>query len=144
MTMIYLWMWIAVIAVTVVFELITLCQLVSVWFSFGGCLALLAYFLGASFTVQVVVFFVSSILFLLLLKPVVNKHVNANRKATNYDRYIGKQYRLIKGIGYEPGEIKINDLVWKVVSENGEAVDNDSRVEVVAFEGSKAIVRKVN
>ncbi len=140
----YLWMWVAVIVITVIFELATLCQLVSIWFSFGGLLALIAYFLGASFTIQVVIFFISSVLFLLLLKPVVNKHVNLNRKATNYDRYIGRQYTLIKDIGYEPGKIKINDLDWTVVSEDGEAVDKDSMVEIIAFEGSKAIVRKVD
>lgn len=119
--------------------------MVSIWFTFGGCFSLIAYLLGANFKVQVIVFFISSIMFFLVFKPLTKKYMRSKVEPTNCDRYIGKRYHLIKGITEEKsGEIKINDLIWYVVSNDGCDIEAGSLVEILAFEGSKAIVRKVN
>lgn len=139
----YFWLWIAVFFLAFVLEILTAGSLVSIWFSFGAIFALIANYFGLSFVWQIVVFILGSVLFFIIFKPLLEKMLSAKKQATNYDRYLGKRYRLIKAIDDEKGEIKINDLIYNVISNNGEAISKGEFVEVLAFEGSKIIVRKV-
>ena len=68
---------------------------------------------------------------------------NMNTK-TNVQAQEGKRYRLLEDTDFEKnGSIKINDVVWTAVSENGEAISKGELVEIVRIEGNKMVVKRV-
>ena len=139
----YFWLWIGIFVVTVVIEVLTAGALVSVWFSVAALLALVAERLGFGFGVQLAVFIISSIVFVGYVMPIVKRNLETSKEATNADRYIGMERTLRKGVGSErDGEIKINDVTWLCTSEDRIPIDEGALVEIIGFEGSKAIVRK--
>ena len=62
--------WAAVIVLFGVFEAVT-AQLVSIWFVIGAVAALISALLGATVTVQVIIFFAVSVLALVITRPLV-------------------------------------------------------------------------
>lgn len=140
------WIWLVVIAVALIIEIITL-DLVSIWFSVGAVIPfILSAIGGVAVEIQILIFVVVSALLIIFLRKYAQKLLfkNMNTK-TNIDALTGKRYKLIDGIAFEKnGSIKINDVVWTAVSENGEEIEGDSIVEIVKVEGNKMIVRKID
>lgn len=140
----YFWLWIAIFFIAFVIEILTAANLVSIWFSFGAVFALIANYLKLSFTVQIIFFLIGTVLFFILFRPILKKFIVNKSQATNYDRYIGNRYRLKTAIKFDrKGTIQINDIVYNTISNTGEELEENQLVEIVAFEGSKVIVRKV-
>lgn len=139
----YIWLWILIGIGAIILEIITSISMVSLWFALGAGISLIVAYLGFDFGIQIILFFVSSIAFFLVFKPLSKKYLIRKLEATNSDRYVGRRYILIKGINTDSGQIKINDLIWNVISNDGNGIKKGEIVEVVAFEGSKAVVRKV-
>lgn len=137
------YLWLAIFVLAFIIEIITASSLVSIWFAFGSLFGLLTSYLGFSLKLQFIVFILSSILFFVIFKPIVMKLLAFKKQATNFDRYIGKRFYLLKAINQEKGTIKINDLIYNAVSNNGDYIEKGQLVELLAFEGSKVIVRKV-
>ena len=73
--MTYTFIWVAIIVISALVE-ITTAALISIWFALGAAVALAANFLGASTTVQIVLFLAISIIaFALCFKFLKSKHV---------------------------------------------------------------------
>lgn len=140
------WVWLTVIIVAIIIEVVTL-ELVSIWFSFGAIIPLiLSAFKGIAIEIQVIVFIVVSGLLIVLLRKYAQKLLlkNSNSK-TNLDTLKGKVYRLIKDTDFEnSGEIKVNDIIWTAVSEDGSLIKAGQLVKIVEIEGNKLIVCKEN
>ena len=125
-------------------ELITTTALVSIWFALVAVMALGAHLLNFNFTVQILIFFITSIVLVLLIRPMAAKHLRGNTIATNSDRLIGMRTRLIVSIeDNHSGEIKANGIIWSAVSVDGKPIDKDTLIEIVAIEGNRLLVRKV-
>lgn len=141
----YFWLWFVIGIASIVLEAATLTALVSIWFALGAIVALIAYFLGFSFTVQIFVFFAVSIALVLLIRPLASRYIRGNTVATNADRLISMRTRLIAPVQEnQAGQVKANGLIWNAVSVDGKAIENHAMVEIVALEGSKLLVRKVS
>ncbi len=140
------WVWLAVIVVALVIEIATL-ELVSIWFSIGAVIPfILAAIDGVPIEIQIVVFVAVSALLIIFLRKIAQKWLlrNSNTK-TNIDVQIGKVYRMLEDADFEKnGSIKINDIVWTAVSENGEHIEKGQLVEIVKVDGNKMIVKKTN
>ncbi len=138
------WIWLAIIVVSLIIEIVTL-DLVSIWFSFGAVVPfILSAIGGIPIEIQIVVFFLVSALMIVFLRKYAQKWLfkGMNLK-TNTDALLGKTYRLLEKTDFETsGLIKINDVVWKAVGENGELIEKGQLVEVVRIAGNKMIVRK--
>ena len=65
-------LWASVIIIAVIIEAGTF-QLISIWFAFGGLVALIADIAGASFGMQSALFTVSSVIFLIIGFPLGRK-----------------------------------------------------------------------
>lgn len=138
------WLWIIVLIGAVIAEIMTVSALISIWFAVGAVAALLAMQLGLSFMWQVIVFFVVSLLFVLTCRPLAKKYLRGNIVATNADRVIGLHTNLLETITSEQwGTVKLQGAQWHAVSLDGETIEKDSLVEVLAIEGSKVIVKKI-
>ena len=68
--------------------------LVSIWFALGAFAAMISAILRAPLWLQIIWFFVVSIVSLVLTRPLVKKYVNSEAQPTNADMVIGKECRV--------------------------------------------------
>ena len=135
--------WILLIIAFIVIESATV-SLISIWFAGGALVALLALLLGADVTIQILVFLLVSVLCIVLLRKFALNSVKNKKSKTNIDRIIGQEIILKEGISDELGAglAVINDVEWKVKSENGESIPAGEKVKGVDVEGVKLVVKR--
>lgn len=139
------WLWIIVFLSAILVEVVTLGQLVSIWFAVGAAGALLVQWMGGEFVLQMFTFIGVSVLAMLAVRPLAAAYLRGNVVSTNVDRFIGQQVHLIKGISEGSwGEIKFNGLIYAAISVDNRAIETGELVEIVAIEGAKLIVRKID
>lgn len=138
----WIWIWVAVIVLSLVVEFSTL-DMVSLWTAIGGVIALILAATGVKLEIQLIVFFVVSIVLLLSLRKIALKYLLKNNTKTGTDALIGKTFRLLSPITEdEMGTIKINGVVWNVTTENNTEITEGEKVEIVRLQGNKFIVKK--
>lgn len=139
------WVWLAVIAVTLLIEIVTL-DLVSIWFSFGAVIPFILSAIGGIYIeIQISVFIVVPALLIIFVRKYAQRWLfkNMNTK-TNVDSLVGKKFRLLESTDFEKnGSLKVNDVVWTAVSENGEIINQGAVVEVIKVDGNKLIVKEI-
>lgn len=136
--------WFIVIVVAALVELNTM-DLTSIWFSVGALVAFILSFIPAfGPAVQIVVFFIVSILLIIAVRPVARNYFKTNSISTNADRLIGKVAICTKPVLVgERGEVKIDGKYWLAITNGEKNIDLDEKVEVLAIEGVKLIVDKI-
>lgn len=137
------WIWAVVFVITLVLEIVSI-ELVSLWFSVGALVSFILALCGVSTTVQIIVFAAVSIVLTASLRWIFIKLLKNTKTQTNLDTVIGSVHTLLKPISEEEaGEIKVNGVIWGAVTKDGEIIDKDQKVSIVAVSGNKFIVRKV-
>jgi membrane protein implicated in regulation of membrane protease activity len=136
-------LWLAAIVVFVVLEAMTY-QIVSIWFALGAIGGLIAAALDARFTVQMTVFVVLSVLFLMCLRPVSRKLIKPRTEKTNVESLIGKDVLVTAPIDnlQGKGEGKVNGMVWTIRSADNSSLPQGATAVVERVEGVKLIVRE--
>lgn len=140
-TVIYFWL--ALVIISVVVEALTL-GLTSIWFAIGGIAALVASLLGAPLWVQILCFFIVTVLMLVLTRPLAVKYLKPGLKKTNVDAIPGKTGKVIEKIlpVEGKGQVKIDGQIWSAKTEDGVTpIEEDAVVTVVRVEGVKVVVR---
>ncbi len=133
--------WFGLIILTGIIEASTM-DLTSIWFAAGALIALIvAIFSPENYILQIVVFIIVSVLLLLGLRPIFREYIRKNEIKTNADKLIGKTAICLKAIVDEGrGEVKIDGKIWTAIS--NENINVDDKVEVLAIDGVKLVVRK--
>ena len=141
---IMVWIWLAVTVIAIVVEIITP-ELVSLWFAIGGIVGIAFSFIpGLPWWGEIIIFAVLSMILLLSLRPVLSKYLKRKSLATNVDRLIGQDIRMITQADFDNlGTAKIGDVVWSVKSENQSSLLADEMVRIVAVDGNKLIARHI-
>lgn len=137
----YVWLFFTVLFG--VLEAVTV-QIVSIWFAGGSVCAMIAYALGASEPVQVMVFVISSAILLLLTRPFVKKLTKGQKISTNADSLVGKTAVVTKKtdeLGLS-GEARVGGSIWTICSSDGTPIEENEKVTVEKIEGVKLIVRR--
>ena len=144
MESIMVWIWLAVTVIAIVVELVTP-ELVSLWFAIGGIVGIVFSFIpGLPWWGEVIIFALVSMVLLLSLRPVLKKYFKQKRIATNTDRVIGKEVRMLTQADFDNlGSAKIGAIVWSVKSENETSLLENEIVQIVAVDGNKLIARHV-
>lgn len=135
--------WLVVSAALIVAEIISL-GLTTIWFAIGALAAAFAAFLGAGISVQLMVFAVISVVFLVFTAPVARKHFMGQPEKTNIEGLVGMIGVVTDTIDNlkSEGTVSLNGLEWSARSENGESIEKDCRVSVVSISGVKLIVKR--
>lgn len=134
--------WLIIFIVMLVFEIATL-GLTSIWFAFGALVAFVLAILGLNVFLQIAGFLIVSGLLMALVRPLAAKYFNKNREKTNLDALIGKtgyvtvEINNLKG----QGEVNLSGHIWTARSADETVIPVDSKVEITALEGVKAIVK---
>ena len=142
----YMWIiWLVLFVAMLIIEAIGP-ALVSIWFALGAVIALILSFIPeVAWWIEVVVFVVISIATLLALRPILKRYIKRNNYNTNIDSFTGKRGYVIEDITYlRPGAVKIGDVSWTAIPVNkDEKIVENEIIEVVAVNGNKLIVKKV-
>lgn len=135
--------WVAVMIIAVVIELMTT-DLSSIWAGLGGLVAMIVSLFCHIWWVQLVVFIVITLLGLLLVKPYVKRYVGRNEVKTNSEALVGKIGVVTADIvDGGIGAVHIDGKEWSAIAKDTDAtLLKDSKVEVVAIEGVKLIVKE--
>ena len=133
--------WTVVMVACIVLELSTV-SLTCIWFGLGALAALLASLFHAPVWLQVVWFFVVSVLTLIATRPLVKKYINGKTQPTNADMVIGQTCVVLEPISNlsETGAVKAGGKVWTARSTDGTVFAPGERVVAVRIEGVKLIV----
>jgi membrane protein implicated in regulation of membrane protease activity len=142
--MAWVWIWAAVIVLTVVLEIVTT-ELVCIWWAGGAIASLVLALCGVPYWIQLIVFVVVSIAMLIVLRKVFLKLLGKDKEKTNLDSLIGKKFPLLQPIEkHKAGVIKINDVTWRCEDKFGKPHTVGEEVEIVEFLGNKIIVKGEN
>ena len=134
--------WLIVVVLTAILEALTI-NLVSIWFTIGGLVALLLSYLNISFTFQMAAFVIVSLICIIITRPLAKKYLRGNIVRTNVDRVIGKTALVTKPITPdEPGEVKVLGNYWSAITlDNQQTIPAGQHVEIQAIDGVKLVVK---
>jgi membrane protein implicated in regulation of membrane protease activity len=137
------YLWLAVLIIGVILEAVTL-SLTTIWFAISALIVYVFALIGVPFYIQVVLFFVISIVLLIFTKPIAKKYLKIGHEKTNVDSIIGKIGIVVVPIDTmkNQGQIKIKGQTWSARTKNGELIDIDKQVKILAVEGVKLIVEE--
>lgn len=137
--------WIVVAVSSLVIELVTLGNLVCIWFSLGALASLILSLLNVNNVVQYVIFLVVSVISMLIIRPLATKYLRGTTVATNSDMLIGQKVTLIEPISLDSwGKVKISGVDWSCISKDNSPIEKDSIVKIVEIDGAKLVVEKDN
>mgnify|MGYP001092060361 CR=1 FL=1 len=135
--------WFIIIIVAALIEMNTM-DLTSIWFSVGALIAFVLALIDVNPAIQILVFLLGSVGLILAVRPVAKNYFKTNAISTNADRLIGKVAICTKDIFVgDRGEVKIDGKYWLAVTSGELDIAVDERVEVLAIEGVKLIVDKI-
>ncbi len=135
--------WLVIVAVCVIVEMISL-GLTSIWFAGGALVSAIVAGFNGPLWLQVVLFFVVSVVLLLFTRPMAEKHLNSKLEKTNLDSLIGSKAIVISTINNleETGQIKLNGIEWTARSNSDDIIGAGVTVNIIDIQGVKAIVEK--
>ena len=137
------WLWATIFVSTLVVEIFTV-ELISIWFTVGSFVAFfLALCTGLSAAWQIAIFVLISLILLICMRKICMKLLKNNKEKTNVDALVDSVHTLTKAISDDAaGEVKVNDVVWRAVSKNGEDIAEKTKVRIVEVKGNKLVVEK--
>ena len=114
------------------------------WFGIGALLSMVvSIFAPENIILQCSVFVISSVILLLLTKPIVNKFTKKDKKLeTNAYSIIGKKGIVTQDINNTlgVGQKKIANEVWSAKTENDIPIPKGIEVNIIKIDGVKAVV----
>ena len=112
----------------------------------GAFLAFIVALLGASTTVQCLVFIISSALMIIFVRPLVAKLFKTRDVAMNSSALIGKSGIVLKDIKGDDkvGQVKVAGEIWSAICEQDITIEKDSKITVIAISGVKLIVKEIS
>lgn len=133
--------WIIVFLVFTIIEIITI-NLVTIWFAIGAISAAIAALITDSVWIQLTIFFIASIITLIVTKPIKEK-ITKNTNPTNLDRVIGMTGIVTEDIEEdEVGEVKVDGKLWSAISEDNQQIKKGQKVEILEIKSTKLVVKK--
>ena len=136
-------LWLAIFIFAIIIE-ITSINLVSIWFAVGSFASMIVSLFVQEFWIQLIVFIVVTVLFLVLARPYAVKYLKKNAVKTNVDSLVGRVAIVTNSIlADSKGVIKLGDVYWSAVTLDNSAVDAGKKVEIVSIQGNKLIVKEI-
>lgn len=140
-TMIVLWLVLLILCIGI--EVVTM-GLTTIWFAGGALVAILASLLSAPTLVQVILFFLVSLLMLFFTRPVAVRYFNKDRIKTNAESMVGRQAIVTSEIDnlHSAGQVTVNGQDWSARSQDDRMrISVGDVVVVTAISGVKLIVK---
>ena len=116
--------------------------LTTIWFAVAGAVSFVLSLFSTNVYVQIVVFFLVSILLLVFTRPIIKKTLVKQKEKTNADKIIGEKALVIEEINEfaGTGQIKISGAVWSAKA--NDVIPKDEKVIIKEIKGVHAIVER--
>ena len=140
------YVWLSVIVLAIIAEASTV-ALVSIWFVPSACISLILALCNVSLWIQLIVFFVTFVLLMIFIQPVIKKCFGVKPVATNADTVIGQDAVVLESINNleAKGQVKVRGQVWSARSADESVTYAAGEVvRVLSIEGVKLICEKKN
>lgn len=135
--------WLGLLVLLIVIEIATM-GLTTIWFAGGSVAGFIASILGGNIAVQIISFFVVSVLLLIFTRPFAARYINRNKVRTNIDGLIGKRAVVTQRIDNlaASGEAYLEGKTWMARTEDDSVtIPEDRTVIVLKISGVKLIVK---
>lgn len=138
-------LWAVAFVFFVICEVANGAALISIWFALASLVSMFCAIAKLSFLVQFIVFVASSILLLILTRPLVKRVAN-KIVPTNYELDVGKTAIVIENIDnrINKGRVRLDGINWAACSADGSEIEEGSPVKVVKVDRAKLVVEKQN
>lgn len=137
--------WLVLLILCIGIEVLTL-GLTTIWFAGGALVAIFANLLYAPIFLQIILFFVVSLVLLFFTRPIAVKYFNKDRIKTNVESMVGRQAIVTEEIDNMKavGQVTVNGQEWTARSwDERVKISEGEIVAVKAISGVKLIVEKV-
>lgn len=136
-------MWLILSILFIALEITTF-TLTSLWFAFGSIVAMASTSFVNSTFMQFVIFLVSSLAFIIALKPLTKKYIHTEKIPTNFDRLMDMVGVVTKDVDWNSGEVKVDGKTWSARNNNPDTLLREgTRVEILKIQGVKLIVSEL-
>lgn len=137
---IFVWLWLAVVIITLVIEFMT-AEIVSIWFFFGSIVSLILAICKVDPAIQIIVFVAVSLLFMICVRPFIKKYTKRNEIKTNVDSFVGRIALVTEDIvDGNRGVVKLDGQEWSAISHDN--IVKGTKVVILSIEGNKLIVKE--
>lgn len=144
--MIPIWaIWLIISGIFLLFEIFTVSFLM-LWPGVGALLAFITSLFTPNLGIQIGVFAVSTIILILLTKPLTQKLFKTKDTSMNNNAMIGKKGIVIKSIesSEQKGQVKVDGELWSaIISDEDSPIDEGETIIVEEIEGVKLKVKKI-
>lgn len=132
--------WLAIVVFLAIIEMNT-ASLVSIWFILSGILAMFSSIFTDNITIQIAIFVLIGLLFMLLTRKTIKKIIPKKEK-TNLDRIIGMEGIVTEKITKnQPGEVKVDGKRWTAVADK--SIPEGSIVKILEINSTKLTVKRL-
>lgn len=137
--------WLITMILFIGFELATM-GLTTMWFALGALAALAVAAVGGSVGLQVIVFFVVSLLALFGFRNLAKDRFNRNRVKTNADSLIGRKGIVTEEVSniYATGQVTVAGQEWTARSvDDNVTLEKGEMVVIRSISGVKLMVERI-
>ena len=134
--------WTIICVSCLIFEFVTIGEIVTIWFALGSFITCIAAALGANFTTRIIIFLSVSFISLLVVRPICVKALKKSKGDSSLNTSVGQTVRIIEPVLEDKmGTAKINSVTWNCISVNGEEIASGTVCVVVEVKGNKLVVK---
>lgn len=136
--------WLIIGFIMLVIEMFSL-SFFAFFIAMGALLTALLTYLGVLPTtaLQVIVFCVSSVLFLILLRKLLKKKFSRAKGGLDYTEFVGDRVNVVKAIPENGrGKVFYRGTEWDAVSIDSKPIEKDATVTILKMDGIVVIVRR--
>jgi inner membrane protein len=137
-------LWLIIGFIMLVIEMFSL-SFFAFFIAMGALLTALLTYLGIlpTITLQIVIFCISSVLFLVFLRKLLKRKFSQAKGGLDYTEFVGDKATLIHTIPENGrGKIFYRGTEWDAMSIDGKPIEKDTQVTILKMDGIVAIVRQ--
>ncbi len=134
--------WLGLIVIFLIIEAVTV-GLATIWFAVGALAAMLAALLGGGIFLQILLFFLVSLVLLFYTRPVALKYFSDSKLRTNYENTIGKTVKITERVDNisGTGTAVLNGQEWTARMQKDDMImEKGAQAKVAEVKGVKLIL----
>lgn len=139
--------WAIWIAVGVFFLIVELCTaaLVSIWFVPAAIITCLLSFVIKSAIWQIAIFVFLSAIFMVISRKIYKKYIKKPVDDVDQnEKLLGKIVTITDTTDGINGRVRMGDVYWKAITENGETLSENEKAVIKSVQGTTLVVTKLN
>ena len=139
--------WIIWVAVGVFFLIVELstAALVSIWFVPAAIITCLLSFVIKSAIWQIAIFVFLSAIFMVISRKIYKKYIKKPVDDVNQnEKLLGKIVTITDTTDGINGRVRMGDIYWKAITENGETLSENEKAVIKSVNGTTLVVTKLN